>query len=120
MFAVEKENDLAILHFSADKLDSTLSPSLKSQLVVLSADGFRNIIIDLEKARYCDSSGLSAILVANRLCKNAGGNLILASVQDGIRKLIQISQLDSILHIADNTDKARELLKTVSSQPSNL
>lgn len=116
MFAIEKENDLAILHLNADKLDSTLSPSLKSQLVVLNADGFRNTIIDLGKARYCDSSGLSAILVANRLCKNSGGNLVLASVQEGVRKLITISQLDSILHLADSPEKAREVLKTVSSQ----
>ena len=98
----------------ADKLDNTVSPLLKSQLVVLNAEGVKNIIIDLTQTKYCDSSGLSAILVANRLCKNAGGTFVLTGLQDAISKLISISQLDSILNITVNLTEAIDLLLLAS------
>jgi anti-anti-sigma factor len=98
----------------ADKLDNTVSPLLKSQLVVLNAEGVKNIIIDLTQTKYCDSSGLSAILVANRLCKNAGGTFVLTGLQDAISKLISISQLDSILNITTNLTEAIDLLLMAS------
>ena len=72
-FKIEKTDKFTTIRLQAEKLDSNVSPSLKSELVVLNADGVKNIIIDLSETRYCDSSGLSAILVANRLCKNSEG-----------------------------------------------
>ena len=49
------------------------------------------------KSVYCDSSGLSAILLGNRLCKDAGGKFIIASLKPNVQKLIEISQLNSVL-----------------------
>ena len=94
----------------AEKLDSNISPALKSELVGLNADGVKNIIIDLSETRYCDSSGLSAILVANRLCKNSDGLFILTGLQDSVKKLISISQLDSILTITNTLPEAAKLV----------
>ena len=74
------------------------------------SDEFKNIIIDLEDTRYCDSSGLTAILVANRLCKNAGGSFILCSLQRSVSKLISISQLDTILSITPTLQEAVDLV----------
>jgi anti-anti-sigma factor len=110
MFTVEKNAKYAGIHVKVERLDSSVSPNLKSQLVVLNAEGFRNIIIDVATIKYCDSSGLSAILVANRLCKNSGGTFILSSVQDTVKKLISISQLDSILNIVPSYKDAEEML----------
>jgi anti-sigma B factor antagonist len=76
----------------------------------LNADGVKNIIIDLALTRYCDSSGLSAILVANRLCKNANGSLVITGLQDSVMKLITISQLDSILNIATSVEESATLV----------
>ena len=109
-FEIDKKDNYAVVKVKAEKLDSQISPSLKSELVVLNADEFKNIIIDLEDTRYCDSSGLSAILVANRLCKNSGGSFILCSLQRSVSKLISISQLDTILNITPTLQEATDLL----------
>jgi len=77
----------------------------------MNAEGIKNIVIDLSKTKYCDSSGLSAILVANRLCKNAGGVFVICSINDAVKKLISISQLDSILNIVENVSEAVEFIK---------
>ena len=110
MFSVDKIPKFAGVHVKVERLDSSISPNLKSTLVVLNAEGFRNIIKDLANTRYCDSSGLSAILVANRLCKNSGGMFVLSSVQETVKKLISISQLDSILNISPTYKEAEEFL----------
>lgn len=105
-FNVEKNDRYTLIRVQAEKLDSTVSPALKSELVVLNSDGVRNIIIDMTQSRYCDSSGLSAILVANRLCKNANGTFVICGLQEAVRKLISISQLDSILNISADLPNA--------------
>jgi anti-sigma B factor antagonist len=109
-FTVDKKDNYALIEVQAEKLDSNIAPNLKSELVVLNAEGVKNIILNLNHTRYCDSSGLSSILVANRLCKNAQGKLVLCNLQDGVKKLIAISQLDSILSMATTIDEATTLI----------
>jgi anti-anti-sigma factor len=110
-FKIEKTDKYTTIRLQVEKLDSNISPALKSELVVLNADGVKNIIIDLTETRYCDSSGLSAILVANRLCKNSDGLFILTGLQESVKKLIIISQLDSILTITGTyTEAAKKIV----------
>lgn len=109
-YTIEKKEKYAQINLKDEKLDSHISPSLKSELVVLNSEDFKNIIIDLTDTRYCDSSGLSAILVANRLCKNSGGTFVLTGLQRSVMKLISISQLDTILNIAPTVSEAVDLL----------
>jgi anti-sigma B factor antagonist len=109
-FTVDKKDNYALIEVQAEKLDSNIAPNLKSELVVLNAEGIKNIILNLCNTRYCDSSGLSSILVANRLCKNAQGKLVLCNLQDGVKKLIAISQLDSILSVAQTIEDATTLI----------
>lgn len=109
-FLIDRKEKFALITTNCDKLDSNIAPSLKSELVVLNADGVKNLIIDLNNTQYCDSSGLSAILVANRLCKNAGGTLVITGIREPIKKLISISQLDTILNIAPNLEDSTQLI----------
>ena len=94
-----------------EKLDTHIAPTLKSELVLVSGNGEKNIVLDLSNCRYCDSSGLSAILVANRLCKNANGTFVLTGLNDAVERLITISQLDTVLNISNSLDEAVSLIK---------
>lgn len=114
-FNTIKNDKFTLTELKVDKLDNTISPLLKSQLVVLNAEGVKNIIINMQDTKYCDSSGLSAILVANRLCKNSGGVFVLSNIQEPIKKLIAISQLDSILNITSTMKEAEELLSMATT-----
>jgi len=109
-FKVDKKENYIVIKIESEKLDTIIAPSLKAELVMLSNDGVKNMIIDLTETRYCDSSGLSAILVGNRLCKNAEGSFIITGLQDSVKKLITISQLDNILNITNTLNEATSLL----------
>jgi len=105
-FQIEKTDKYTVIRMQVEKLDSNVAPALKSELVVLNTDGVKTIVIDLSATRYCDSSGLSAILVANRLCKNSSGTFVLTGLQEPVKKLISISQLDTILNITNTLNEA--------------
>ena len=109
---IERADGYAVLSVAPEgqKLDSMLAPQMKSELVILSHEGFKNIIVDLSSVRYCDSSGLSAILVGNRLCRDLQGSFVLCGLQPMVQKLITISQLDTILSIVPTLDEARQYI----------
>ncbi len=107
-YDVIKKDNHTVIQVLAKKLDTSIAPSFKSELVMIAGNGEKNMIIDLSNTEYCDSSGLSSILVANRLCKNAKGQFILSGLQNAVERLITISQLDSVLEIEDNLEKAEQ------------
>lgn len=105
-FNTEIHDRYAVITVSAEKLGGVISPELKAVLVELSSAGSRNIVLNMKKARYCDSSGLSAILVGNRLCKNSKGTFVLCELTDMVTKLIGISQLNNVLTIVPTLREA--------------
>lgn len=109
-FKIEKLEKYTLIQVMEEKLDTNVAPSLKSELVLISGKGEKNIILDLSNCRYCDSSGLSAILVANRLCKNANGTFVLTGLNEAVDRLITISQLDTVLNIAYSADEAVDIV----------
>ncbi|MDT8372733.1 MAG: STAS domain-containing protein [Bacteroidales bacterium] len=109
-FNIENKKQCTVISIETEKLDTHIAPSLKSELVLISGKGERNIILDLQKCQYCDSSGLSAILVANRLCKNAGGTFVLCGLNEAVERLITISQLDTVLSITADIEEAEKII----------
>lgn len=109
-FTIVNKDKYTLVTSNVDKLDTTCAPELKSELVYLNKTAVRNIIIDMGRTRYCDSSGLSALLVANRLCKGVNGSLVICSLQEPVMKLVQISQLESVLSITPTVEEAVDLL----------
>ena len=109
-FKIEKQDNHTLIQVLEEKLDTHIAPTLKSELVLVSGNGEKNIILDLSKCRYCDSSGLSAILVANRLCKNASGTFVLTGLNDAVERLITISQLDTVLNITNTIEEGVDLI----------
>jgi len=102
----ESKNKYTIVSSSIEKLDSNNSAELKSEFVLLNKSSVNSIVLDLAQTKYCDSSGLSAILIGNRLCKDAGGSFAICGLQPNVAKMIQISQLDKVLHIFDSVKEA--------------
>ena len=109
-FKIEKKDNYTLIQVLDEKLDTHIAPNLKSELVLISGNGEKNIILNLINSRYCDSSGLSAILVANRLCKNAKGTFVLTGLNEAVERLITISQLDTVLNIVGSVDEAVKMV----------
>ncbi len=109
-FSIDKQEKYSVFTLASDKLNSQNAPLLKSEMILLNAEGIRNIIFDMGMIKFVDSSGLSSILISNRLCKNANGTFVLTGVNDTVLRLIKISQLDTILQIVPTIQEAKDLV----------
>ncbi len=109
-YSIDKQEKYSILYLQEENLNSVVSPNLKSELVILSNEGVPSLILDLSDVKYVDSSGLSAILTANRLWKNVGSFVLTGIKHDPVRKLIEISRLDSVLTILPTVEECKEFL----------
>lgn len=105
-FEVNKVKNISVLTCKIEKLDTLVAPELKSHFVLLDKEGEINYILDLSDVKYCDSSGLSALLVGNRFAKSSKGSFVICGLQPNVEKLINISQLHSVLNIVKNQEEA--------------
>jgi anti-sigma B factor antagonist len=106
---IQKEQ-CTIVKLGNEKLDATISSDLKALFVTLIQEGVKNIIFDMSSVRYSDSSGLSAILIGNRLCQEASGSFVLCTLSEHVFKLVRISQLDTVLSIVPTQEEAVDLV----------
>ncbi len=110
-FETTQNKNEAVVKTKVEKLDASNASELKSELLVLNKNGVNNMVIDMSETRYCDSSGLSAILSANRLCRDTNGRFALCGLNENVMKLIQIAQLDRVLTITIDQASAMEALR---------
>lgn len=87
-----------------------MAADLKSQLVLLVNDGKCNILLDLASCKNCDSSGLSALLLGNRLCDEADGKFFLVGVNNEIQEMIKLAGLEQYLTIVGTDQEAESQL----------
>jgi anti-anti-sigma factor len=105
-----RKDQYTIVKLANEKLDATISGEVKATFITGFQDGEKNMIFDMSHVRYCDSSGLSSILVGNRLAMDKDGSFILCGLSDHVAKLIHISQLDTVLSIVPTLEEAVDLV----------
>ncbi len=110
-FEIRKNGKYTLVKVNTDRLDTNNAPDLKSELVVVNNEGEKNIVLDLSNVSYCDSSGLRAVLVANRICEDSIGAFILCGLQPDVENLVQISMLHTVLLITKTVEEAEGLLE---------
>lgn len=115
-FLVDKQDQYVVVEVQEEEINSMNAPKLKSEFVFFNTEGFANIILDLKLVKFVDSSGLSAILVGNRLCKDSSGVFALTNIGDQVGKLIKISQLENILNIYPTTQEAKDALDKMNNE----
>ncbi len=98
-YSLDKQEKYTIFGLDEANLNSLIAPNLKSEFVFLRNEGVKNLILNVSEVQYVDSSGLSAILTANRLWKDYGTFILTGVTHPAVTKLIEISRLESILTI---------------------
>lgn len=112
-YKVEKKDKYAVITMLTPNLDNQSAAELRSELVLLSGESYKHIVIDLAQCEYCDTAGLSAILIANRLCQY--GMLILASVPENVENMLRIQRFNPEPIIVTTVDEGEvRMLKAIT------
>ncbi len=85
--------------------DATL---LNDKLYELIETGKTNVVADLEKVNWMNSSGLGILIGGLTTMRNNGGDLKLANITERIQSLLMITKLLTVFETLDSVEKAVE------------
>ncbi|MFI1250440.1 STAS domain-containing protein [Streptomyces anulatus] len=80
-------------------LDYDTAPELRKAVGGLTVAGGHLLLLDLAGLRFCDSSGISALLSARSLAIEQGGHIALAAVPANTARILGIVGLDQVFTI---------------------
>ena len=87
----------------AGEIDLYTAPRLQSELTsVLSAGKSAQIVVDMSGVEFCDSTGMNVLLAAHRVATERGGELSLAAPRPAVRKILEVTGLQSVFIIHDD------------------
>lgn len=113
-FELKKINDIVVFKLNERRFNAQIAGLVKGEFtIILHTEDVNKLIIDLSTVDYCDSSGLSAILLAFRILQSTNGAIRIAAPTKHVRTLIEISQLDRILPIKNTVEEAIEELQNL-------
>ena len=96
-----REGDVVVLAIDGQLLLGNRH-ELKQKALDELTRGATRFRIDLANTGYIDSSGLGALVTLSKMIGERGGELRLANVTDELRSLFTLTNLQSLLHLADS------------------
>ena len=87
----------------AGEIDLYTAPRLQTELTAaLAASDTAQIVVDMSAVDFCDSTGMNVLLAAHRLAGEKGGDLTLAAPRPPVRKILEVTGLQSVFTIHDD------------------
>ena len=90
---VEEKNETPIIRVQGE-IDIYTCPKLSEQLNILVEKGIKNLLLNLDKVHYIDSTGLGIIAHAARTIGDEG-QITIISAKPQIKKIFEISGLQN-------------------------
>ncbi len=94
-----------------ERLTSETSDELKQILKELVEAGKYNIVMDLTKTKYMDSSGLGAIVSKIASARSKRGDIRLANPRKYVLDLLALTHIDQIIKVFSNLNEAVDSFK---------
>lgn len=96
-----EEADAAILSLSGE-FDLAGIEKFERELRKLEAAAPAVLVVDLSGLAFMDSSGLRALVLADRRAQKAGRRLAIVPGQPAVRRVFEITQLDGRLDLVES------------------
>ncbi len=101
------KDEVVILDISGE-IDLYNAPEIKDIINSLIEEKKFNVIINLEKVTYIDSSGIGALISSLSNLKKYQGGLKIINVFASVRKVFELTKLTSFFEIYDSEEAAIE------------
>jgi len=105
-FSIEHKDNLVIFTLKNQQLTSELSAQLKAKLLIIAQPDIEGLVIDLSSVEYIDSSGLGALLLAQRQMSEYSLPIIICGVQEAVMNMLHISHIEELFELYPNVDEA--------------
>ena len=79
-----------------EEIDITIAGSLRAALLTAAARGHGTFVVDMSRTRFCDSSGLHALVAARKRAQAKGGDVLLVRPGAAVLRIFAITGLDLV------------------------
>ncbi len=90
--------------------DGTKASEFRQEINDLVQEGIKYILIDLKKVNFMDSSGLGALVLILKTVRTAGGRLFLTSINEQIKMLFELTNMDKVFEIISDKEELEQRL----------
>ena len=90
----------------AGEIDVYTAPKLREKIATLVEEGVYDIVIDLERVEFLDSTGLGVLVGGLKRVRTHDGSLSLVCTQERLLKIFRITGLAKVFVIHDSADGA--------------
>ena len=105
-FNVEERYNSVVITLKGNVMGGPDGAKLHDTLHDLKEQGKANVVADLSKVKFMNSSGLGMLISAMTTMRNAGGDLRLANVADRIQSLLVITKLITVFKHFESVEDA--------------
>jgi len=88
------------------EIDLHVSPEVAESLRTLIATKPPQLVVDLTKVTYLDSSGLAVLIEGMQNVQEYGGRFAVAGVQENVKHILDVARLDQVFQIFPDVDTA--------------
>ena len=107
----ELENDIVLLDVDGE-IDLYTASDLKDMIFEQIDFNKTNIIIDLERVTYIDSSGIGTLITSLSKLKKINGNMCIIHVYDSVKKVFELTKLTTFFKIYNSAEEAVKFLSS--------
>ena len=100
------------------EIDLYTAPEFKERMVQVIEDGKKQVIVDLSKATFIDSTTLGVLVGGVKRLRTNDGQLSLVCSDRNITKIFEITGLDRVFTIHATRDEAVAALSSSEPTPS--
>lgn len=101
-----KRDGVAILEMSGQLMGGPDADAFDEVLKTLIHEGCRNVLVNMEKVRWVNSTGLGILISGYTTLKKSGGELKLLKVSDRIENIFIVSKLYTVFESYQDEDEA--------------
>lgn len=105
-FHIDEHYNCVVIDFKGNVMGGPDAVSLNEKLHELIDQDKKNIVVDLGKVKFMNSSGLGMLIGALTTMKNAGGDLRIANASNKIESLLIITKLITVFENFKTLDEA--------------
>ena len=106
-FTVRKDDATSVVIIGVDgQLIVGNRHDLKAKVMESMEAGEPKFVVDFVDTGYIDSSGLGVLVSLAKKIREAGGDLVLAGLNEDLRSLFELTKLDTLFAIKSSTEEA--------------
>jgi anti-anti-sigma factor len=95
------------------EIDFTSTGPVQATLSGMILPGGGTVVVDLSSVDFIDSSGLGALVQANRMARERRTRLILVA-SPPVRRLLRVTALDTVLKTVDSLAEAERFIAAIA------